>query len=144
MKKKISYLLLKVIACMILVLVGIAIGVIIVVQTLLGAINFSKEESTTEFWNLRVAIAREVDCEPEEVILGSWNGEYIACINDGWFGPKPINFDDSKVEKIIDRQIAGNDDYADILAVQMSMIDGKWQMTTDELFDMGIGIEPTS
>lgn len=142
-KRNILNFALRLTACLVLVSAGILIGITIMVNALLSATNVSKEDSTTEFWHLRESIAREVNCEPEDVNFCSYNGEYFGWFNNGsiWSVPKEINFDDSKVERIIDRQIAGDRSYSEILFVEMSLIDNQWHMTTNEM--LNFGLEPT-
>ncbi len=138
-KRNILNFALRLIACLVLVSAGILIGITIMVNALLSATNVSKEDSTTEFWHLREAIAREVNCDPEDVNFCLYNGEYVGWIYNGNIlsVPKEISFDDSKVERIIDRQVAKDNSYSDILYVKMSLIDDQWHMTTTEMFDFG-------
>mgnify|MGYP000366432708 CR=1 FL=1 len=131
-KRNILNFALRLTACLVLVSAGILIGITIMVNALLSATNVSKEDSTTEFWHLRESIAREVNCEPEDVNFGWFNNGSILSV------PKEIRFDDSKVERIIDRQIAGDRSYSEILFVEMSLIDNQWHMTTNDF-----GLEPT-
>lgn len=138
-KRNILNFALRLTACLVLVFAGIMIGATIMVHGLFSVIGFSKADSTTEYWHLREAIAREVNCEPEDVNFCLYNGEYVGWIYKGNIlsVPKEISFDDSKVERIIDRQVSKDNSYSEILFVEMSLIDNQWHMTTN------FGLEPT-